>query len=264
MFSRARSVVAVAVAVIPLALGASACTVTFGTATGPQTAQGGGWQYQQQTYQGGGAYVPGPTTPPNANGAPQPQPIPAGVSPQPTPQPRVVGIPHVGGTQYVGVLPKDMTFGADCSTPAPLTGVLYFVPEGSQKIPDFSKLQPQGVTCADHLNVPLSNFDQGFPPNPNRLEWFGIRYDGRFQATKSGKYHFVLFSDDGSNLYIDGQKVIDNDGIHVTKRGDGDVTLAAGPHTIRVDYYQAYRWTVQLQLFVTPPDGQQVLWGSVI
>jgi hypothetical protein len=58
--------------------------------------------------------------------------------------------------------------------------------------------------------------------------------------------------------------VTNNDGIHEPQRADGKVSLNAGSHAIRIDYYLGYRWTVQLQLFVFKPNGDQELFGPQI
>ena len=42
---------------------------------------------------------------------------------------------------------------------------------------------------------------------------FAVRYTGEFDVARAGSHTFHLTSDDGSRLYIDGQLVIDNDGM---------------------------------------------------
>ena len=254
---------------VALAAVASMATVTSGCVLELRTGTGGG---------NVGSYTPPPPVTARgaprgvAVGAPQPQspqvqPVLAGVSLPPARQdPHVVHWGGLGGYQTVKMLPPTGVFGGNEDGQGALRGVLYFVPEGSMKLPDFSTLQPQGVTYTDQLNVPLQNFNGGFPGNPNRYEWFGFRYDGKFRASKTGNYDFHIFSDDGSIVYIDGRKVIDNDGVHLGGNVGvhGQVALSEGDHAIRVDYYQAYRWTLQLQLLVTPPGGRERLWAPVI
>ncbi len=55
---------------------------------------------------------------------------------------------------------------------------------------------------------------------------------------QAGAYTFRLLSDDGSQLWIDGQQVIDHDGVHGATTKDGDVTLTAGSHALEVRYFQ--------------------------
>ena len=43
---------------------------------------------------------------------------------------------------------------------------------------------------------------------------FAVRWSGVLVLTTGGNYRFHLASDDGSNLYIDNRKVVNNDGAH--------------------------------------------------
>src|SRR5690606_6522380 len=49
---------------------------------------------------------------------------------------------------------------------------------------------------------------------------------------------FYTNSDDGSNLYIDGVKIVDNDGDHAMQERSGTVALTSGFHTIEVLFYE--------------------------
>lgn len=55
----------------------------------------------------------------------------------------------------------------------------------------------------------------------------------------AGTYMFRLTSDDGSELVIDDQVVVDHDGLHGPTAKDGSVTLTAGVHALRVNYFEA-------------------------
>ena len=54
-----------------------------------------------------------------------------------------------------------------------------------------------------------------------------------------GTYTFRLTSDDGSELFIDSQLVIDHDGLHGATDKDGSVELAAGMHPLRINFFEA-------------------------
>jgi hypothetical protein len=143
-----------------------------------------------------------------------------------------------------------------------LTGQIYKIRENSKKLPDFEKLKPIGTIYTYSLAVPPRDFKEGFPGLTDRLEWFAIDYTGRFFITTPGSYKFVLTSDDGSRLYIDGKKVIDNDGLHVPEAVTGSVKLKGGIHDIRVSYFQGPRFHVALTLEVAPPDGEQRIFNT--
>src|ERR1700689_5367376 len=104
------------------------------------------------------------------------------------------------------------TFGTTLAANSGFRGEIYFISTGSKKLPNFSTLKPVGVIYTPYLAVPLRAFDEGFPGVTERFEWFAIDYTGRFWVSEQGTYRFALASDDGSILYIDGKKVIQNDG----------------------------------------------------
>jgi hypothetical protein len=68
---------------------------------------------------------------------------------------------------------------------------------------------------------------------------FSIIYDGIIQIEKDGLYTFYLNSNDGSLLYIDDYKIIDNDGLHSEFEKSVSLSLRKGLHKISVRYLQA-------------------------
>ncbi len=67
---------------------------------------------------------------------------------------------------------------------------------------------------------------------------FGFKFEGYVDAPAQGLYTFGTTSDDGSTLAIDGQPVVDNDGLHGAATSTGTVALAPGRHRITVLYFQ--------------------------
>ena len=55
----------------------------------------------------------------------------------------------------------------------------------------------------------------------------------------TGQYSFRLRSDDGSELFIDNNLVIDHDGLHGATDKDGELNLTAGRHALRVNFFEA-------------------------
>ena len=96
------------------------------------------------------------------------------------------------------------------------------------RLPDFSKLKPvrEGI---------VSSF--GFDGLP-RLDNFGVVFSGLIEVSDEGEYVFKTNSDDGSRLWVDGQRVVDNDGIHGMKTATGKVRLKAGFHEVRIEYFE--------------------------
>lgn len=143
----------------------------------------------------------------------------------------------------------------DAGSSAVLTGTVYFIPDTTTKFPDVSTMPPQGTLYATQLNIPPQDWQKSIIGD--RLEWFAIRYTGIFNAVTTGDYKFRLYSDDGSLLYVDGNKVIDDDGLHSGMEVIGTVNLAAGSHKVQVDYFQGPRYFLALQLWMTPPGGTE-------
>jgi uncharacterized protein YkwD len=71
----------------------------------------------------------------------------------------------------------------------------------------------------------------------------GVVFSARWTRAvtfNSGTYRFSTSSDDGMRLYIDGQKVQDRWFDQAASPQTVDVPLAAGTHTLTVEYYQAW------------------------
>jgi len=62
-------------------------------------------------------------------------------------------------------------------------------------------------------------------------------YDGYVFLDSDGEYTFYTTSDDGSNLVIDGVKIVNNDGTHGAVEESGSICLQEGYHRIRVEYF---------------------------
>src|SRR5262249_20289985 len=133
-------------------------------------------------------------------------------------------------------------FGTTVVVPLGLSGSVYHIRRNATKLPDFHKLKPKGTIYTASLNIPPQSFQQGFPGVTRRFEWFAIDYTGRFWIEKPGLYRFALTSDDGAQLYIDSQLIVDNDGVHPPTTIEGTVELAGGVHRLRVPYFQGPRF----------------------
>jgi mono/diheme cytochrome c family protein len=68
---------------------------------------------------------------------------------------------------------------------------------------------------------------------------FAIHYSGVIAIKKAGRYRFFTSSDDGSCLYIDGKRIVDNDGVRPVSEKAGAIQLLAGEHPIDVTFFQA-------------------------
>lgn len=129
-------------------------------------------------------------------------------------------------------------------------GSAYVIPNTTTKIPDLSKMIPFATLLTDSFIVQPQTFTEGFPGVLMQDEWFALRFEGRFEVKADNTYAFKVVSDDGAILYIDGEKVVDNDGIHGVQPGDGTKVLKAGAHTLRLDYFQGARGPVALSVSI--------------
>lgn len=71
------------------------------------------------------------------------------------------------------------------------------------------------------------------------LNMYLLRCQGYFVVQETGYYSFELSSDDGSLLYINDSKIIDNDNAHGVVTLLGTKYLRRGVHKFRLDYTQS-------------------------
>ncbi len=95
-------------------------------------------------------------------------------------------------------------------------------------LPNFSELTADAESVVSTINV------AGYAAKDN----FGLVFTGGVQISTAGTYDFELSSDDGSRLRIDDREVILNDGIHGLIAKTGSISLAAGPHTMRIEFFE--------------------------
>jgi len=85
---------------------------------------------------------------------------------------------------------------------------------------------------------------------------FSIRFTGVLHVTTDGRYRFRIFADDGARLILDG--VVLGEGMipHQGNSFEVNTDLAAGEHSIEVDYVQ-YGGASVLQFYWQPPDRDE-------
>jgi hypothetical protein len=138
-----------------------------------------------------------------------------------------------------------------------LIGKLYTLPENSDKVPTFSAIQNrfQKEVCIKQLDVIDREFTQGFPGIPGLIEWFALDINWRVNVPEEGIYTFYVNSDDGSNLYIDGTLVVNNDGLHPHQEKQQTVKVTKGWHNFHMTWYQGPRYRIALELFWKRPGA---------
>jgi len=81
----------------------------------------------------------------------------------------------------------------------------------------------------------LGAFFEGGP-----ADYFAVKYTGEFDASQDGDYTFYLTSDDGGRLFIDGQLVIDHDGVFAPTLKTGSISLNAGKYDFEMHYFENF------------------------
>jgi hypothetical protein len=95
-------------------------------------------------------------------------------------------------------------------------------------MPDFTALVPDETGSLTH---------------PTITQWqnqsnFAMRIMGFIDIPTTGIYGFNLASDDGSLLFIDGVRIINNDGLHARREVTGWAKLEAGLHPIEIHFFE--------------------------
>lgn len=126
---------------------------------------------------------------------------------------------------------SQVTFSPSVDMKGLTPGVAYKYYEG-----DFSSTGEALQTKVVKSGV-LSNFS--LEP-AEKEDYFAFEFTGYLKIDKRGVYKFYTYSDDGSQLFIDGTLVVDNDGSHSARRRDGQIALEEGFHEIRVAYFESY------------------------
>ncbi len=103
----------------------------------------------------------------------------------------------------------------------------------------FANAQLSGSPVLTRNDVAI-NFTWGEDgPAPDMpADRFSVRWT-RTLSFDAGTYRFRVLVDDGARVYVDGTRVIDAWTNGAVREVTGDISLAAGQHTVRVEYYEA-------------------------
>ncbi len=99
-----------------------------------------------------------------------------------------------------------------------------------RELPDFSKLRPAKSGQAYAFDIDAID---------RREEEFGVVFKGFVEIEKAGEYTFFINSDDGSKLFLNGDLLIDNDGLHGDQEKGAKIQLSSGRHAIEAQMFEA-------------------------
>lgn len=124
------------------------------------------------------------------------------------------------------------------------------------ELPDFVMMEPYATELTGSVDFPFSTDDFA----GSRLDrGVGAVFEGFFQAPATASYTFWTESSDGSALWIDGQPVVDNDGIHAMEEVGGTIALRAGLHQFHIDFFSAEPGSGLIARVEGGPLGKQVI-----
>ncbi|MDN3689931.1 alkaline phosphatase family protein [Cyclobacterium jeungdonense] len=118
------------------------------------------------------------------------------------------------------------------------------------QVPDFDNLSV--ITSGKSSEISLDEI-------PHRADHFALHYTANLVIPKSGTYTFFLESDDGSLLFLNGEKVIDNDGSHSTREKNASLDLEAGIFPLEVYYFDDIAGEALEVSFVGPGIPKQII-----
>ena len=96
---------------------------------------------------------------------------------------------------------------------------------------------PDIVKALKTINFPNDNsFKAEGKDFPN--DHFACEWEGKIMIENTGKYTFFTKSDDGSRLWINGKKIVENWGLHGRRERRGSVELKHGWHDFKAIHFE--------------------------
>jgi hypothetical protein len=126
----------------------------------------------------------------------------------------------------------------------------YFEGENWNFVPAMANLKPKKIGIKYEFRIDDIN---------EKGSQIAIRFLSYLKIEKEGEYKFYTNSDDGSNLYINDELIVDNDGDHGTIERAGSIKLKAGFHKIVVDYLNAGGGAWLDVLYKVPNMSKQII-----
>jgi hypothetical protein len=125
---------------------------------------------------------------------------------------------------------------------------------------------PGGWTSLDSIDYSKPEYTgsvERFELAPKTQEdFFYFRFDGYLYIQAAGVYQFRTVSDDGSRLYLNGVRIVNNNGIHNLRTiTSATQTLGAGPQRITVDFFE-YSGSDSLRVDYKGPDSNNA-WTEI-
>ncbi|QHT69929.1 sulfatase-like hydrolase/transferase [Rhodocytophaga rosea] len=104
----------------------------------------------------------------------------------------------------------------------------FYTGENWKQLPDFEKLKARSTGNVYEFRIDSI---------PNAKGTYAVKFEAFLQIDQPGDYTFYTNSDDGSNLMINNQEVVNNDGDHGALERSGKIHLDKGMHPLTVRYF---------------------------
>jgi cytochrome c2 len=112
----------------------------------------------------------------------------------------------------------------------PVAGLKWEYFEGNfNRCADLANQTPVATGVTDSINARPAKRENNF----------GLRFSGLIEVPADGEYEFWSTSDDGSQIWVNGRTVVNNDGEHGTTTRAGKVMLTRGAHPFEVLFFQS-------------------------
>jgi S1-C subfamily serine protease len=118
------------------------------------------------------------------------------------------------------------------------------------RCPDLSKLTP-----VDEGTTPKLQLDQ-VPQIPD--DYYALALEGYLEIPETGVWTVAVASDDGSRVFVDGELLINNDGLHPTQWGAGRDRWQKGLHTLRIEFFEGIG-DAELRLVLSQDGSAELL-----
>jgi hypothetical protein len=135
----------------------------------------------------------------------------------------------------------------------------FTMPAAPTVLPNFANLTPYLNTTIPDLNIPSTG---GPFANSGRTDYVGAVYTGFVSIPSPGLWTFYTESDDGSRLLIGSDVVVNNDGLHGMVEASGVANLAAGLHSVRVEFFEAGSGAGLIARWMGPSTPKNVIPAS--
>ena len=111
----------------------------------------------------------------------------------------------------------------------------YYALDNLSNLPDFSVLEPISEEVVSDINYQSTGGDFA---GSGLSDDVGAVFEGFIEVESDGFYILYANSDDGSRIYVGDDLLVENDGLHGMHEESGEILLAAGLHSTRVEFFE--------------------------